>query len=297
MYDPAILFQFAITGLALGSIYALVAIGFAMIFNASGILNFAQGAFVMVGGMLTYVLVGRGGLFLGIGILLAIIAAGIIGLATERLTIRPLWVRNAPLYAMMMALFGVQIVLENGALLLVGSQAYGYPAFSSGGPLTLFGSAISYQILWIFAVTALLMLGLNLLFRRTMLGKAMRASAVNREAAMLMGVDVNRMLTYAFIGSALLGAIGGALIAPQQFTAFNVGLPYALKGFAAAILGGFGNLTGAVVGGLLLGIIEALAIGFISSKFSDVIIFTLLIVLLLVRPSGLFGSLVEEDVV
>lgn len=294
-YDWPTLFQFLITGLAVGCVYSLVGLGFTVIFNASGILNFSQGSFVMLGGMLTYAFYSRGRLSLWLAALLAILAVALLGLVADRLVISPLWRRHSPIYTIIIATFGIHIVLENAALLGIGSNGVGLPTFVAGGPLSILGVRINLQMIWIAAVALVIMLGLNFFFRRTLTGRAMRACAVNAMAASLMGIEVVRMIRYSFVISAVLGATAGILITPAQFTQFNVGIPFGLKGFTAAMIGGFGNITGAIVGGLVLGLLESLGVAFISSRYKDAISFGLLIVILLIRPNGLFGSLVEEE--
>ena len=294
-YDLPTLFQFIIAGLAVGCVYSLVALGFTVIFNASGILNFSQGSFVMLGGMLTYVFYDRLGWPLGWAALAATAVVASIGFMADWLVVAPLWRRHSPLYTIIIATFGIHIVLENAALLGIGSIGVGLPTFVAGGPVTALGVSVNLQMLWIAGVALMIMLALNFFFRRTLTGRAMRACAVNATAASLMGIEVRRMIRYSFIISAMLGAIAGILITPAQFTQFNVGIPFGLKGFTAAMIGGFGNITGAIVGGLVLGLLESLGVAFISSRFKDAISFGLLIVILLLRPRGLFGSLVEEE--
>ena len=294
-YDLPTLLQFIVAGLATGCVYSLVALGFTVIFNASGILNFSQGSFVMLGGMLTYMFYDRGGWPLALAALAGAAVVAAIGLVADQLVVSPLWRRHSPLYTIIIATFGIHIVLENAALLGIGAMAVGLPAFVAGGPLTVLGVGVNRQMLWIAGVAVGIMLGLNFFFRRTLMGRAMRACAVNATAASLMGIEVQRMIRYSFVISALLGAVAGILITPAQFTQFNVGIPFGLKGFTAAMIGGFGNITGAIVGGLVLGLLESLGVAFISSRFKDAISFGLLIVILLLRPRGLFGSLVEEE--
>jgi branched-chain amino acid transport system permease protein len=150
-------------------------------------------------------------------------------------------------------------------------------------------------MLWIAGVAALVMLILSLFFRHTLTGRAMRACAINPVGASLMGIEVNVMIRWSFVMSAFLGAVAGILITPAQFTQFNVGIPFGLKGFAAAMIGGFGSISGAIVGGLVLGVLESLGVALVTSRYKDVISFGLLIVILLIKPTGLFGSLVERQ--
>jgi branched-chain amino acid transport system permease protein len=187
------------------------------------------------------------------------------------------------------------VVLENGALVGVASTGVGYPAFVDWPPVGVLGVPVSWQIVWIAVGATGVMAALNVFFLVTPAGKAMRAAAANPLAARLVGVRVERMALYAFMLSAGLGAVGGALITPAQFTAFNVGLPFALKGFTAAMIGGFGNVWGAMAGGIIVGVLEAVNVGYVSTKYKDAITFLLLLVILLARPQGLFGSLVEDE--
>ena len=292
-YDLPTILQFVLTGLAVGCVYSLIALGFTVIFNASGILNFAQGAFVMLGGMLTYAAYGLARWPLWLAALFSIVGVILIAVVADRLVVSPLWRGRAPLYTIIVATFGIHTILENGALLGISSIGVGYPSFSRGEPLSLLGASVSRQMLWIAGVAALVMVTLNLFFRRTLTGRAMRACAINPVAASLMGIEVTVMIRWSFVMSAVLGAVAGILITPAQFTQFNVGIPFGLKGFAAAMIGGFGNIAGAIVGGLVLGVLESLRVALITSRYKDVISFGLLIVILLIKPNGLFGSLVE----
>lgn len=294
LYDWSTLLQFVLSGLALGVIYGLVGIGFCVIFNASGIVNFAQGAFVMLGGMSTYALYSLAGLPLAVAVVLAVAFVVAVGLATNLVVVRPLWRRQAPIFIIILATLAVQVLLENATLHLLGTDPYSFPAFTAGEPLRIFGAALSLQTLWIVGCALAAVLALTLFYRHTLIGKAMRACAVNREVASLLGIPVERMLAYGFALSAALGAIGGILITPTQYTAFNVALPFGVKGFVAAILGGFGNATGAFVGGIILGVLEALAVAFVASGYKEVVAFGLLLIILFLRPTGLFGALVEE---
>lgn len=295
MHDAATLAQFLISGLSLGCVYGLVGIGFAVIFNASGIVNFAQGAFVMLGGLVAWALHTRARLPLVVAALLAPLLVGLVGLAMEVVVIRPLWRRRAPILVLILATLAVQVLLENLAMHGAGTDPQSYPAFSSPEPLRVWGVNVARQTFWIVGCSLALVVGLGLFYRRTLVGKAMRACAVNREVAAILGVPVERMLAYSFALSAALGAAGGVLVTPLQYTAFHVALPYGISGFVAAVLGGFGNAAGAFVGGLILGVVESLAVAFIASGYKEVVTFTLLLLILFVRPTGLFGSLVEEE--
>ncbi|MCO5090930.1 branched-chain amino acid ABC transporter permease [Bosea sp. (in: a-proteobacteria)] len=286
--------QFLVSGLSVGCIYGLVAIGFSVIFNASGIVNFAQGAFVMLGGTLTYVLYERAGLPIWFAIILSILLSAVIGMLFEVAIIKPLWKRNTSLFVMMLATLALGVIAENTVLHTVGDEAHSFPPFSAGPPLQVFGASIARQTVWMAVLSVLIMALLNLLYRKTMLGKAMRACAVDRNVAPLLGIKVDRMLTYSFGLSAALGAISGILITPAQYTAYHIGTTFSVMGFIAAIIGGLGNPIGAFVGGIILGLLQSFAILFFDAGFKDVIAFSILLVFLLVKPSGLFSSYVED---
>jgi branched-chain amino acid transport system permease protein len=290
MYDPSTLLQFLISGIGIGCVYGLIGIGFSVIYNASGIVNFAQGAFVMLGGMGTHLLSTKLGLPLPAAVPLTVAAVAVAGLAVERIVVRPLWNRQATLFVMILATLAAQIVIEHATLLLAGDQPKTLPAFTGGPPIRILGAAVSLQMVWIIGSSLVLVGALALFFKRTIIGKAMRACAVNREAAALLGIPVSRLLSYAFAISAALGAIAGILITPTQYTAFNVGVPFAISGFIAAILGGFGSAFGAFLGGLLLGVMQSGAIVLFGAGYKNVAALSVLLVFLLIRPSGLVGS-------
>ena len=253
------------SGIAVGCIYGLIGIGFCVIYNASGIVNFAQGAFVMLGGMIAYVALNRFGLPLPLAAILAIGLVAGLGILLERIVVRPLWNRQSTMFVMILATLAAQIVIERLTLIVAGDQPRTLPMFTDHPPLRVAGLAISYQFLWIVGFSALSIVLLAWFFSSTKTGKAMRACSINREAAALMGISVSRMLALSFALSAALGALAGVLITPTQYTAFNVGVPYAISGFIAAIVGGFGRPLGALAGGILLGIAQALAVVFLGA--------------------------------
>jgi branched-chain amino acid transport system permease protein len=290
MYGVETLLSFLVIGLALGCIYGLVAMGICVIYNASGIVNFAQGAFVMFGGMGAYVLFARLGLPIVLAGPLAIVCAWALGWVVMRSVIRPLLQRRAPIFIMILATMAVQIVLENAAMHAIGTKPVTLPEITPGLILRFGRVVIGGQSIWIAVGTLVLGALLWGFFARTLLGKAMRACAVNPEMATLLGIPVDRMVALSFAISAALGAAGGVLITPTQYTSYNVALPFGIKGFTAAILGGFGNVAGALAGGLVLGVLESLSVAFVSSGYKDVIVFALLVLILFIRPSGLFNS-------
>jgi branched-chain amino acid transport system permease protein len=278
------------SGIAIGCVYGLIGIGFCVIYNASGIVNFAQGAFVMLGGMITYVLLTTLHLPLIVAGVFATIAVAAIGIVIERIVVRPLWDRNATMFVMILATLAVQIVIERATLILAGDQPKSIPVFTDLPPIRIAGVSIGYQILWIIGTSLVLIALLALFFQKTLVGRAMRACSINREAAALQGIPVSRMLALSFALSAALGAIAGILLTPTQFTAFNVGTPFAISGFIAAIVGGFGRPFGAFLGGIALGLAQALAVFGLGSGLKNVAALAVLLVFLFFRPSGILGS-------
>jgi branched-chain amino acid transport system permease protein len=281
--------QSVLSGIGIGAVYGLIGIGFCVIYNASGIVNFAQGAFVMLGGMLTNAGMIKLGLPLPIAAIGAIAIVAISGVVLERIVVRPLWNRGSTMFVMILATLAAQIVVERITQIVAGDQPRTLPVFTDLPPLRLFGFAINFQFLWILGGSALVIILLGLFFSSTKTGKAMRACSINRDAAALQGIPVSRMLALAFALSAALGAFAGILITPTQYTAFNVGVPFAISGFIAAIVGGFGRPLGAFAGGILLGVAQALAIVLLGAAFKNVAALSILLLFLFVRPTGLLG--------
>ena len=282
-----------VNGIVFGAIYGLNAVGFSIMYNATSIINFTQGEFVMLGGMLTLAIYADGRVPLPVAALAAVAATTLIGLTIERVAIRPLWRRRAKDWTYIFMLFAVATVIPNAIMLLISRDAQTFPAFSGDRPLALSGVTIAPQALWVLGVTAVVAAALHSFFNHTLTGKAMKATAVNRRAAGWMGIPVERMVALSFALAALLGALDGVVFTPLITTQFNIGLSFTLKGFAAAVIGGLGNISGAIVGGLVLGILEALSTAFVSSMYGDAVTYGILLVILLVRPSGLFRPLVE----
>ncbi len=287
------LLQFLFTGLTLGSIYALVALGFTMIYNATSIINLAQGEFVMLGGlmMVFFTLVLKIPLYLAFG--LTVISVAAIGALFERLAIHPL--KNASLITLIIVTLAGSIFFRGLAMYLWGKDPYGLPPFSGGQPIQLWGAVLQPQIFWILGITIFVVFGIWFFFNRTLTGKAMAACAFNPLAARLVGIDVRKMVLISFALSAALGAIGGAIITPITLMEYDRGPLLALKGFAAAVLGGLGSAGGPVVAGFLIGVLESLGAGLISSGYKDAIALLVLLLILWVKPSGLFGSVEESE--
>ena len=281
------LMQYLLTGLTVGAIYALVALGFSIIFNASHVINFAQGEFVMIGGMATVSLVATGLPYL-LAIPLAIAAAAVAGLALEKFAVEP--ARNASVVTLIIITIGASIFLRGLAILVWDKNLHALKPFTGDAPIAIAGATILPQSLWVLGVTLAIVLALSWFFGRTLLGKAMLATSHNRLAAQLVGINVRMILFLSFGLSAALGAVAGILIAPITTTAYDVGVMLGLKGFAAAILGGLGSGVGAVVGGLVLGIVETMSAGYLSSAYKDAIAFVIILAVLFFLPSGLFGK-------
>jgi len=290
MDNFGLVIQSLISGVSIGCVYGLIGIGFCVIYNASGIVNFAQGAFVMLGGMVTYVLLEQYHLPYMLAAVLAIAFVALVGALLERLVVRPLWKRNAAMFVMILATLAAQIVIERLTYLAVDDQPKTLPVFLDLPPIMIGGVAINYQSLWIMTGSLLIVATLGLFFKRTRLGKAMRACSINAEAAALQGIPVSALLTGAFAISAVLGALAGILVTPTQYTAFNMGVPFAISGFIAAIIGGFGRPFGAFLGGITLGLVQAVAILSFGAGFKNVAALSILLVFLFIRPSGILGS-------
>lgn len=282
------LIQFIFSGITVGAIYALVGLGFNIIYNATSIINLAQGEFVVIGGLLMWFFTESLKLNFFLSILLTLFSAGIIGLLMERLAIRPL--KGADLLLMIMVTVAFSIVLRGIVMFKFGKDPYGYPPFTAGEPITIFGAVIQQQALWVLGITLFLILLVYLFFNKTMLGKAMSACAVNPVAARLVGIDVSKMIMISFIMSAILGAVGGIAITPISLMEYDKGPALAVKGFCAAIMGGLGQGMGAVVGGFIIGVLESLTAGYIHSGFKDAVALVIMLVILVFKPSGIFGS-------
>jgi branched-chain amino acid transport system permease protein len=244
----------------------------------------------MLGGMITQTLFSRHGLPLPVAALAAVAAVAALGVVIERIVVRPLWNRKATMFVMILATLAAQIVIERLTLIAVGDQPKTLPVFTDLPPLMIGSVAIGTQFLWIVGGSLAIVALLAAFFALTRTGKAMRACSINREAAALQGIPVSRMLALAFALSAALGAIAGILITPTQYTAFNVGVPFAISGFIAAIVGGFGRPFGAFLGGLLLGLMQALAIVVFGAGLKTVAALSVLLLFLFIRPSGILGA-------
>jgi len=279
--------QFLFSGVTVGATYALAALGFTLIYNASNVINFAQGEFIMLGGMLA-VFFTMSGLPLPVALALAIIVPAIVGVLVEKLAIEP--VKGAETVTLIIITIGASLVIRGLVQVWLGKNTHSLPAFSGDEPIHILGATLLPQSLWVLGVTALVVIALWYFFSRTLQGKAMLATSFNRTAAELVGINTGWVLFMSFAMSAALGALGGILVTPITLTSYDVGIMLGLKGFVAAVVGGLGNGLGAVIGGLLVGILEAMGAGYISSSYKDAIPFVLILLILFFMPRGLFGG-------
>jgi branched-chain amino acid transport system permease protein len=280
------LFQYILSGLSNGAIYALIGFGFAVIYNATGIINFAQGEFVMLGGVLTIFFLSVFHMPLVPAIGLAIVVSTMVGVLFERLAIRPL--KDASPLSLIIITIGASIFIRGAAMLLWGKDTHALPAFSSNDPLYIAGATILPQHLWILGVTVLIIIASRLFFNHSIVGKAMRACSYNPRAAGLVGINVKNMVLLSFALSSGIGSLAGIIIAPLTMTSYDVGIMLGLKGFCAVIIGGMSSGMGTILGGFLLGLLESLGAGFISASYKDAIAFIILLLILFIRPEGLF---------
>lgn len=284
-----------INGLSTGGMYALVAIGYTMVYGIGKMINFAHGEIIMVGAYLAYVGSSMMGLPVIVSVLMSIIGCAILGTVIEKVAYKPL--RNSGSLAVLITAIGVSYLLQNLFLILFGSAAKTFPSYIPSGTMSLFGISISYVSLLSLVLT-FVCAGLLLLFiNKTRVGKAMRAVSEDKGAAELMGINVDHTISLAFIIGSGLGAIAG-IIYGMSYSLINpyLGAMLGIKAFIAAVLGGIGEIRGAVVGGLIIGVAEAFTISYVSSTFSDAVVFGILIFILLVKPAGLFGHNMREKV-
>ncbi len=285
--------QFLFSGITVGAIYGLVGLGFSIIYNASHVINFAQGEFVMIGGMATVSFIGFG-LPLPVAVALAILATVGVGLLFEKLAIEP--ARDSSIVTLIIITIGASILFRGAAQVIWGQNFHSLPSFSGDDPILIGGAAILPQSLWVIGGAAAIVAGLQWFFNRTLAGKAMIATSHNPLAARLVGINTRFVLLLSFGLSAMLGGAAGILIAPISLTYTGVGVMLGLKGFCAAVLGGLGKPMGAVAGGLIVGISEMMTAGYVSSAYKDAVAFIIILAVLFFMPSGLFGDRETERV-
>ena len=276
-----------VSGLATGCVYALIALGFVLIFKATDVVNFAQGEFVMVSGFISYTLLIRLGLPYWAVFLVTIVMSGFVGVALERVVVRP--IMNAPIFSIVIATIGASTVLRSSAGIIYGYDVLPLPTIFSKDPIHVGIVTFTAMDAGVIGFSLAIMLVLYLFFTRTKTGTAMRATAQSQTAARLMGVSVTRIFSLTWAISAAVGGVAGVLIAPIIYLDPNLGL-IGVKAFAGAILGGFGSIPGAIVGGMLLGVLENLSGYFFNAGIKQVSTYILLILVLVIRPSGLFGA-------
>lgn len=283
MSFEAQLAQYLASGLVVGGVYALIGLGFVIVYRVTRIINFAQGEFVMLGALLT--VTGRHlDLPTAAAFGLAVAVVALVGALLERVGVHP--VRRAPATAALIVTIGASIAIRGAALAVWGTDPYALDAFSPGPPLRVLGASVVRQGLWVLAVAVLAFAGLWLFFTRSYTGTAITACAANPRGARLMGIRVERMWLLAFGLSGALGAAAGAVIAPITYATYDMGLMLGLKGFVAAVLGGLVSPAGAIAGGFLLGLLESLSAGLLSSGYKDAVAFVVLILLLLAQVAG-----------
>lgn len=281
--------QYIFSGITVGSIYAIVAVGFNVIFSTTGVLNLAQGEFVMLGGMLAVSL--SHAMPLPVAMAVSVLAVTLCGCVLELLFFRHL--RSHSVLHMIVITIGLSIVIQECALHIWDEKVRALPYFTGDecSSIKLLGAAISPQVLWVLGIVAVVVALLHCFLRYTLTGKAMRACSSNPDAAMLAGINIRNMRTFAFGVSAAMGAIAGCVISPISMTQYDMGAGLTIKGFAAAVLGGLGNPMAAVAGGLIVGLAEAFSVkSGLPAAYKDAAAFALLLLVLFARPNGLFGS-------
>ncbi len=286
-----------INGLSLGSVYAIIALGYTMVYGIAKMLNFAHGDVIMVGGYVCFCAVNYLGLPTGVSVLLSIVACTVLGIIIERLAYKPL--RNAPSLDVLITAIGVSYFLQNAALLIWGSDTKSFPSVVSLPSVSLFGGQLVVSAITIVTVLSgiVVMIALNLFTSKTRMGKAMRACSEDRGAATLMGINVNSTISLTFAIGSGLAAVAGVLMCSAYPTLVpTTGSLPGIKAFTAAVIGGIGSIPGAFLGGLVLGVIEIFAKAYVGTQLADAIVFAVLIVVLIVKPTGLLGKTIREKV-
>ena len=289
--------QYLINGISIGSVYAIIALGYTMVYGIARMLNFAHGDVIMVGAYMSYCVTSYLGLPPAVGVLVAVIVCTLLGVLIEGLAYKPL--RGVPSLAVLITAIGVSYFLQNAAQLIFGSAPKNFKSIVAIKPLVLFNGGLTITGEVIVTVTAciVIMIGLTMFTNRTKMGKSMRAVSEDRDAAQLMGINVNRTISVTFAIGSALAAIAGVLLCSTVPTLMpTTGSMPGIRAFTAAVFGGIGSIPGAMLGGILLGVIETFSKAYLSTQFSDAIVFLVLIVILLVKPAGLLGKNVQEKV-
>lgn len=284
--------QYCLSGITVGSIYAVIAIGFNIIYNATGIINFAQGEFLILGGMIAITL--SSFMPIGFAILIAVVVTALVGGLVEITFIR--WLKDPGVLRLIVITIGVSILMRESMLHIWDEKIRALDHFTGSeiSSINIFGAYISPQALWVLGISAVIVVGLTLFFRFTPVGRAMRACSANRTAARLCGIKAKWMVTYSFMIAAGIGALAGCVISPLAQTQYDMGSPLAIKGFTVAILGGLGNSIAAVVAGIIMGLIESFSISILPLAYKDAVTIAVLLLILFFKPSGLFGKREES---
>jgi branched-chain amino acid transport system permease protein len=282
------LVQYLITGLTVGSIYAMVAIGFNIIYNVTETINLAQGEFVMLGGLIMVSLHVGAGLPLILAFPLTILFVTLVGMLLDRLAIRP--IRQPSVLKLIIATIAGSIIIKGIAMFIWGKDPFDLPAFSGRTPIQFFGAVIQPQYFWVIGFLIVTVILLTYFFEKTIIGKAMSACADNPDAASLVGINVKWMILLSFSLSAAIGAVAGITVTPISLMEYDRGAMLAIKGFSAVVLGGLGSFPGAILGGLIIGTIESFGAGLVSSGYKDAFALIVLLGVLFFKPSGLLGS-------
>ena len=289
--------QYLINGLSIGAVYAIIALGYTMVYGIAKMLNFAHGDVIMVGAYMSYCVTSYMGLPAVAGVAVAVVVCTLLGIVIEGLAYKPL--RGVPSLAVLITAIGVSYFLQNAAQLIFGSAPKNFKSIVTMAPLSLFGGKITVtgEVIVTIAVSVAIMIGLHLFTTKTKMGKAMRAVSEDRAAAQLMGINVNQTISMTFAIGSALAAIAGVLLCSTVPTLMpTTGSMPGIRAFTAAVFGGIGSIPGAMLGGILLGIIETFSKAYLSTQFSDAIVFLVLIVILLVKPAGLLGKRIQEKV-
>ena len=289
--------QYFINGMSIGAVYAIIALGYTMVYGIAKMLNFAHGDVIMVGAYIAFCMTNYLGMPAIVGVIAAMIVCTLLGILIEGLAYRPL--RGTSSLAVLITAIGVSYFLQNAAQLIWGEATKSFTSVVSMQPIKLFGGqlVITGEVLLTLGVSVLVMIGLTLFTGKTKMGKAMRAVAEDREAAQLMGINVNRTISTTFaIGSALAAVAGVLLCSTVPTLQPTTGSMPGIRAFTAAVFGGIGSIPGAMIGGVALGLIETFSKAYISTQFSDAIVFLVLIIILLVKPAGLLGKRIQEKV-
>lgn len=282
------LLQYTLSGITIGSIYAMVAIGFNIIYNSTGIINLAQGEFVMLGGMTAVYFHNSLHMPLLLAGLLSVTIVMCIGILFERVAISSL--KNPSIITLIIITIAASILFKGGAMFIWGKDAYVLPSFSGDKPILFFGATILPQTIWILSFLVLIVTALMAFFRFSIVGKAMKACSYNRRAASIVGINVNKIVMLSFALSALIGGIAGVIVTPIALAHYDRGSLLGLKGFGTAVMGGLGNMGGAVAAGLIIGLLESYSAGLLSSGYKDAVALVILLMVLYFRPGGIFGK-------